>query len=249
MVTGLRPDEVPDLLVLEGTWWRRAREAQRLPLLEDVRELDAPDWYWGTYRGRPVVYASLYGAARAVEPVVILGRLGTRTVVQIGSCGGILPEARTGDLLIPDSVAIEEGVSRWYHAGETVHATPALVDAAVEATTRRGIRTLRGRSVTEDTLLGVRPDDGSVERWRAAGYVGVDMETSAVFSAATYMGMDRLSLLHIWDELLRGRRWSDPLPPDVDGYRRSTEAAMFEIALESGLRTIATDRDAGSRCS
>ena len=24
---------------------------QRLPLLENVRELDAPDWYWGTYPG------------------------------------------------------------------------------------------------------------------------------------------------------------------------------------------------------
>ena len=234
-VIGLSKDEVPEVAVLEGTWWRRQREAQRLPLLENVRELDAPDWYWGTYRGHAVVYASMYGAARAVEPVVILGQLGTHTVVQIGSCGGIDPDAHTGDLLIPDQVVIEEGVSRWYHSDSMVSATPELVDKAFELTEQMGIRALRGRSVTEDTLLGVRPHDDSVQRWIDAGYIGVDMETSAVFSAAQYMGMKRLSLIHIWDEYALARRWSDPLPPDVDAYRRSTEEAMFEIALESTL--------------
>jgi uridine phosphorylase len=234
-VTGLSRDEVPEVVVLEGTWWRRDRESQRLPLLDRVRELNAPDWYWGTYHGHPVVYACMYGAARAVEPVVILGKLGTPTVVQIGSCGGIHPEAHTGDLLIPDEVVIEEGVSRWYHPGAVVSATPALVDKAIEITEKKGIRALRGRSVTEDTLLGVRPADDSVQRWIDAGYIGVDMETSAVFSAADHMGMKRLSLIHIWDEYALGRRWSDPLPPDVDAYRRSTEEAMFEIALQSSL--------------
>jgi uridine phosphorylase len=234
-VTGLSKDEVPEVVVLEGTWWRRDREAQRLPHLNQVRELNAPDWYWGIYDGHPVVYACMYGAARAVEPVVILGKLGTPAVVQIGSCGGINPEAHTGDLLIPDEVVIEEGVSRWYHSGATVTATPELVDKAVAITEKQGIRALRGRSVTEDTLLGVRPADDSVQRWIDAGYIGVDMETSAVFSAAQHLGMKRLSLIHIWDEYALGRRWSDPLPPDIDAYRRSTEHAMFEIALRCSL--------------
>ena len=234
-VTGLSKAEVPEVVVLEGTWWRRQREEQRLALLDQVRELDAPDWYWGTYRGHPVVYACMYGAARAVEPVVILGQLGSPTVVQIGSCGGINPDAHTGDLLIPDEVAIEEGVSRWYHANRMVSATPHLVEKAVEVTSRKGIRALRGVSVTEDTLLGVRPHDDSVGRWIDAGYIGVDMETSAVFSAAQHMGMNRLALIHIWDEYALGRRWSDPLPPEVDAYRRTSEEAMFEIALETCL--------------
>ena len=116
-----------------------------------------------------------------------------------------------------------------------VSATPHLVEKAVELTSGKGDQGPAGRSVTEDTLLGVRPQDDSVRRWIDAGYVGVDMETSAVFSAAQHMGMSRLSLIHIWDEYALGRRWSDPLPPDVDAYRRSTEEAMFEIALETCL--------------
>ncbi|MGH9137090.1 MAG: hypothetical protein ACRD0G_08580 [Acidimicrobiales bacterium] len=234
-VTGLTKERVPDVAVLEGTWWRSQRQQERLALLDDIRELDAPDWFWGTYHGHQVVYASMYGAARAVEPVVILGRLGMSRVVQIGSCGGISPDAHTGDLLIPDRVAIEEGVSRWYHQGGVATATPALVERAQQAAESMGIRVLRGTSVTEDTLLGVRPPDDSVERWIAAGYVGVDMETSAVYSAADYVGIERLSLIYIWDEYALQRRWSDPLPADVNQRRRKTELALFEIALRSTL--------------
>ncbi len=240
-VTGLSSDQVPDVVVLEGSWWRSDRQRERLEILRDVRELDAPDWFWGTYHGHPVVYACMYGAPRAVEPVVILGTLGTKRVVQIGSCGGIATDAHTGDLLIPDRVAIEEGVSRWYHTNDSVTATPELVERAHDIATTMGIRVRRGTSVTEDTLLGVRPPDDSVDRWRAAGYVGVDMETSAVFSAADYMGMQRLSLIYIWDEFALQRSWSDPLPTEVNDYRRSTEQALFEIALRTTLDSEATD--------
>jgi purine-nucleoside phosphorylase len=240
-VTGLSKDDVPDVAVLEGTWWRNDRQRERLALLDDVKELDAPDWFWGTYRDRPVVYACMYGASRAVEPVVILGRLGTPRVVQIGSCGGIALDAHTGDLLIPNRVAIEEGVSRWYHDNDAVVATPELVQRADDVATAMGIRVVHGTSVTEDTLLGVRPPDDSVERWRAAGYVGVDMETSAVFSAADYIGMERLSLIYIWDEFALKRAWSDPLPPKVNEYRRRTELALFEIALRTCLDLEDTD--------
>lgn len=235
-VTGLTPAELPRLVVLEGTWWRRDREAERLRLLTDVRELSAPDWYLGRYRDEPVVYACMYGAARAVEPVAILGRLGVPMVFQIGSCGGISPRAKTGDLVIPTSVAVEEGVSRWYHAEPVVYPAQDLADAATRIAKARGFTVLRGQTVTEDTLQEVRPPDDSLSRWLKAGYLGVDMETSAVLSAARMTGMRAAAILYVWDELTRGRRWSDPLPPNVEARRRAAEAAMFEIALEAGLQ-------------
>jgi uridine phosphorylase len=240
-VTGLTPAELPRVLVLEGTWWHRDREAERLRLLTGVRELKAPDWYHGWYRGVPIVYACMYGAARAVEPVAILGSLGVPIVFQIGSCGGISPQAKTGDLVVPTSVAVEEGVSRWYHPEPVVHPAQDLADAAAQIATARGFTVWRGQTVTEDTLMEVRPADDSLTRWLNAGYLGVDMETSAVLSAAKMTGMRAAAILYVWDELGRGRRWSDRLPARVELCRRAAEAAMFEIALEAGLQ-LAGDR-------
>lgn len=229
-VTGLTPDERPDLLVVEGSWWRRDREAQRLPLLAGARELAAPDWWWGRWRGRPVVYASVYGAPRAVEPVHVLGQLGTPTVAVIGSCGGLQAHIQPGDIVVPTDVTVAEGASRAYGARRLVSATPGLVTATAAHARRRDLTVHTGPHVTTEVLL--RQPAELVAGWSAAGHLGVDMETSAVFSAAVWAGMDRVAVLHVWDDVLAGRSWTDPLPAPVDDRRRAAEAVLFEIVLE-----------------
>lgn len=225
--------EIPRVLVVEGSWWRRDRERQRLALLGDVRELPAPDWWWGTYRGAPVVYACLYGAARAVEPVHVLGLLGTPTVVQIGSCGGLGAGVSTGDVVLPETVTAAEGASRAYGCGTTVTADAGLVDALASLAASRGLVAHRGRHVTTEVLLHQPPD--LVRSWAHDGHLAVDMETSAVLGVAEEFGMRAASALHVWDELLAGRSWSDPAPPDVEARRQATEEALFPLALDAAL--------------
>lgn len=232
-VVGLGADQVPDLVVVEGSWWRRDREAQRLAVLTDVRELAAPDWWWGRWNGRRVVYACLYGAARAVEPVHILGQLGTRMVAVIGSCGGLQPQVLPGDLVLPTEVTVAEGASAAYGGGATAHATPRLVSAAQAAARRRELTVHTGRHLTTEVLL--RQPPSLVAGWSAAGHLGVDMETSAVFSAAAWAGLECVSVLHAWDQLLAGRSWTEPLPPRDAARRLAAEAQLFEIALEACL--------------
>jgi len=66
---GLEEHEVPDLLILEGTWWHKQRYEMRLAYLDNVRELKFPDMYLGSYKGKKIMFCCAYGAARAVEPV------------------------------------------------------------------------------------------------------------------------------------------------------------------------------------
>ncbi|MGH8909295.1 MAG: hypothetical protein ACRD0K_23080 [Egibacteraceae bacterium] len=232
-VTGLKPAQLPELLVVEGSWWRRDREAQRLAHLDQVRELGAPDWWWGRWRGHAVVYACVYGAARTVEPVHVLGQLGTPAVAQIGSCGGLRRAVRPGDLVLADRVRIAEGASAHYGGGDWAAATPQLVDRAAQVAAARGLTVHRGETVTTEVLL--RQPRRLVEAWSAAGYLGVDMESSATLSAAAWAGMRGLALLHAWDELLAGRSWTDPLPERDAAHRGAAEAALFEVALETCL--------------
>ncbi len=124
---GLAEHEVPRLLVPEGTWWRERARAARLAHLTDVRELGMPDLWWGRRHGVPVAWCPAYGAARAVEPVHVLALCGTPLVVQVGSCGGLAPGLRTGDVLVPTRVTIGEGASRYYGGGTASEADPVLV--------------------------------------------------------------------------------------------------------------------------
>jgi uridine phosphorylase len=232
---GLADPELPAAVICEGTWWRERQTALRLSTLTEVRELDFPDMWWGRMPdGTPVAYCCAYGAPRVVEPVHALGAAGTALAIQIGSCGGLQPEVRTGDLVLPEEATIRESTSPAYGTTGRSHATGELVDAAAAALLARGLTVHRGSLLTTSALLA--RTSAEVEAWSVAGHLAVDMETSALFSAAAAFGMAAVSLLYVWDELLDGRSWMDPLPPDVERRRLAADAATYDVALELAAR-------------
>ena len=229
---GLQEAEIPRVIVLEGTWWSKQRYPVRLAHLSEVRELRFPDMYWGRREGWPVMFCCAYGAPRAVEPVHVFGTLGTPTVVQIGSCGGLQPGLESGDIMLPEGAVIGEGASQYYGTTDRSEAAPELVDAAESGFRERGFRVHRGLHLTTSALFAQPPE--RMCAWRDAGYMSVDMETSAVFSAARHFGMRAVSLLFVWDELLKGRSWLDPFTPEEQERQHRANEAIFEVALTLG---------------
>ena len=226
---GLEEHEVPRLLVLEGTWWRQRAVDTRLPLLEEVRELGMPDLWHGWYGGVPVAYCPAYGAARAVEPVHVLGIVGTTNVVQIGSCGSLQPDVVTGDIVLPERATIGEGASQYYGGTDVAEANAGRVARAAALFAARDTYVHRGLTVTTSALLQQPPE--LLSRWAEAGHLAVDMETSAVFSAARAFRMRAASLLYVWDEL-PGRSWTDSFTTAEQRAQARAGAAVFEVALE-----------------
>jgi len=229
---GMARDEVPRLVVLEGSWWRRERTAERLALLDDPRELGFPDFHLGRRPedGSPVLYSCVYGAARAVEPVHIFGELGTPAVVQIGSCGSLQAGIATGDIVIPREATIGEGASQYYGGVGSSLADGDLADRAAATFEARGFRVHRGAHVTTSALLAQPPE--LVDAWHRAGYLAVDMETSAVFTAARHFGMAAVSLLFVWDDLLAGRSFLDHFTDDERAAQTRANGALMDVALE-----------------
>ena len=43
----LPAEDIPDIVIIEGSWWRAQRTEWRLSYLTDVRELEFPDIFWG----------------------------------------------------------------------------------------------------------------------------------------------------------------------------------------------------------
>lgn len=226
---GLAAGDIPRLLVLEGSWWQRERTAQRLACLEDTRELAFPEFHHGWFHGVPVLYSCAYGAPRAVEPVHILGELGTPVVVQIGSCGGLQEQVHTGDIVLPETATIGEGASQYYDGHGASTACTDLVDRAEREFLHRGFRVHRGPHVTTSALLAQPPE--RVQAWHRDGHLAVDMETSAVFSAARHFGMRAVSLLYAWDELLRDRSWLDPFVAEEQAAHARANAVLMDVAL------------------
>lgn len=227
---GMPEGQEPVALILEGTWWRETATAARLALLEDVRELEFPDMFVGTWHGLSIAYCCAYGAARAVEPAHIFAQMGTPVLIQIGTCGTLDMDVSTGMVALPESCAARDGVSQHYGAGATVFTAPDLVDMAQERLTDRNVRVSLTKHLTWPSLFA--QSDQMCADWTKEGLISVDMETSAVIAAGDRYNARTLSMLTVWDALPHGRTFMDALEPDDAARLSRSNAIVFEVALE-----------------
>ena len=225
---GLAADEVPRLLVLESTWWRRQALDRRLARLEGVRELGMPDLWHGWLGDVPVAYCPAYGATRSVEPVHVLGLCGTPVVVAIGPCASLQSKVKLGDVVLSERATIAEGASQYYGAKGSVAPNLGRVTRAAALFAGRSTFSHRGPTVTAGALLAQTPKH--LERWASTGHLSVDLTSSAVFSAATAMTMRAVSV-HFVREELPGRPWTDAVTEAEERLLEEASEAVYDVAL------------------
>lgn len=226
---GLTEDEVPRLLVLESTWWRQDALDRRLPALSDVRELGMPDLWHGWLGDLPVAYGVVYGAAHAVERVHVLGTCGTPVVAHLASCGALSPKLQVGDIVLPEKALIGEGASQYYGGSGTAPANLGKVARASALLAARGVHAHRGSTVTTSAALAMPAR--LLKQWQKAGHLAVDLEASAVFSAASAFSMRAVSLLYVWDALPRRPVSADFTDEETEAQEQAA-AEVWDIALQ-----------------
>lgn len=227
---GLSADDVPDVVIVEGSWWRAQRTEWRLGYLSDVRELDFPDIFWGKWKDKKVAFCMAYGAPRTVEIIHLFGVLGSKLAVQIGTCGGLQSHLKPGDIILPEVAICREGVAHMYGTPDAVLGSADWLDKAQEELVARGHTIYRGPHVTWSSLFTETPQ--MMEAWHKAGYLSVEMETATTYAVARYFNMPAVSMVVVWDDLTRGRHFLDPLPPGGQEALDKSNQAVFEVALK-----------------
>ncbi len=134
-----------------------------------------------------------YGAPQAADTVETLAALGVKRIISVGMCGGFDEHVRVGEIIAPRKAFVEEGTSLHYY--ETVPFACPDTDLLERAASFLQIRT--HPIVTTDAVY--RQTFRKEQLWRDQGAVGVDMETSAVFSVARYLGVSTTALLMVSD--------------------------------------------------
>ncbi|MFN8448157.1 MAG: hypothetical protein U0521_06115 [Anaerolineae bacterium] len=225
----LSADDIPDAVIVEGSWWRQQRTDWRLGYLTDVRELEFPDIFWGRWKDSKIAFCCAYGAARTVEIIHLFGVLGTKLAIQIGTCGGLQAHLKPGDIILPEVVSCREGIAALYGAPDAVLGSAEWIDRAQALLQARGHTTYRGLHMTWSSLFAETAQ--MMEAWHRAGYLSVEMETATTFAVARHFDMAAVSMVVVWDELTRGRRFLDPLPPGgLEALNRANQS-VYEAAL------------------
>ena len=123
-----------------------------------------------------------------------LSRCGADTFVRIGTCGGMQPEVKSGDIVIATGAIRMEGTSREYAPIEypavaNLDVTNALVAAAKE----KGLSCHTGVVQCKDAFYGQHEPEAMPvgyelinkwEAWKKMGCLASEMESAALFIAA-----------------------------------------------------------------
>ena len=142
------------------------------------------------------------GAPQACDTVETLAALGVKNIIAVGMCGAYATGVRLGEVIAPDKAFVEEGTSLHYY--------PSIEYAVPDRSLHeRAVSQLRIKAYPIVSTDAVYRQTYEKERlWREKGAVGVDMETSAVFSVSRYLGLRSLGLLMVSD--IHPQRPEDP---------------------------------------
>ena len=189
--------------------------------------------YTGEFEGRPVsVQATGMGCPSAAIVVEELVQLGVKRLLRVGTCGGLQPDLRLGDLIVALSAIPADATAR-HLVGTDQHVPTAsweLVHGAVHVAKEIGQPMRIGPIVSSD--LFYNPDDGQYARWSSRGVLAVEMEAAVLFTLGALRGFAAGCLLTVSDVVVEGefQRISDEeLRAAVD---RMTRVALATVTAE-----------------
>ncbi|MFH0789334.1 MAG: nucleoside phosphorylase [Pseudomonadota bacterium] len=146
-------------------------------------------------------------AVGAPQTIMILEKviaLGTRQVILLGWTGGLHPALSPGDLILPDEAISEEGTSRHYSDELRPKPSLGLLQTLQKALKEEGLSYNQGPVWTTDAPY--RETIDKVRAFQSQGVLGVDMETSALFTVGAFRGIETAALLIVSDDL-SGMTW------------------------------------------
>jgi DeoD family purine-nucleoside phosphorylase len=201
-----------------------------------LQDVEQKNWergmlgFTGTFEGKPVsVQATGMGCPSAAIVIEELAQLGVRRMVRVGTCGGLQPDLKLGDLIVALSAVPADSTAISYLGGE-VHAPTAdwdLVHATVHAAKELGKPVRVGPIVSTD--LFYNPDAAQYQRWSNRGVLAVEMEAAVLFTLGALRKVRAGALLTVSDFVLQGQimRISDEeLKTAVD---QMTELALSTV--------------------
>lgn len=168
------------------------------------------------------------GAPLATFVMEDLIACGARMFVGVGLCGATQPNIRIGDLIIPTEAIRDEGTS-YHYVPKDAEAIPnrEVVNALQNACKMLEEKYLIGPVWTTDAPY--RETKSKIEFFKAKGVLGVDMETSAIYSLAIYRKVKVGCILVTSDNL------AIPIPSAIPSAR-GLETKETRQAIEKAVR-------------
>lgn len=197
---GVKDGEVGKYVILPGDPKRCEKIASYLDDAEKIADLREYTTYTGYINGVKVSVASTgIGGPSAAIAMQELVDAGAEVFIRLGTCGGMNLKVKGGDLIVATGAVRMEGTSKEYAPIEfPAVADYEIVNALTEAAKEKGANVHVGVVECKDSFYGQHEPEkmpvsyellGKWKAWMQLGCLGSEMESAALFTVASYLGV------------------------------------------------------------
>ena len=186
--------------------------------------------FTGTYKGQRI---SVQGSGMGIPSFAIyanelISEYGVKNLIRVGTCGGMQESVRVRDVILAQAACTDSSMNRNTFPGFDFApiASFGLLKEAYERAVDKGLNVHVGNILSSDIFY--RDDKTVTTKLMEYGVLGVEMETTALYSLAAKFGVYALTILTVSDHLLTGEE-------TTSAERQSTFNDMMEVALETAL--------------
>jgi purine-nucleoside phosphorylase len=222
-----KPGEIAETVIISGDPLRVKHMAGKL--LHNAtcfNEIRAMYGYTGKYNGNRV---SMLGTGMGIPTTALfvhelVMNHGVKRIIRAGTLGALQPHLHIGDLVVALSASTDSALPR-HTFGDMYYAptaTYALLEKAAAACRKTGTRHHIGQLFSTDQFYG---DAARWQKWIDHGILGVEMETSVLYTLAAKYNIEALTVCTVSDHLITHKS----SPPEV---REKQFEGMFKLVLE-----------------
>ncbi len=223
-----KPGDIADTVLISGDPLRIKHMAELF--LEDAfcfNDIRGMLGYTGFYKGKRV---SMMGTGIGIPTTTLFvhelaSSYDVKNIIRVGTMGAMQSDLEIGDLVLAMSASSDSSMNRLYFDGLDFAPTAnfQLLQKAVAVAHDNTFATRVGSIFSTDSFYSEQ--ENRWEKWIAHGTLGVEMETSALYTLAAKFKMKALSILSVSDNLVTGTS-------ATANVRETAFSNMFRVALE-----------------
>ncbi|WP_040949525.1 purine-nucleoside phosphorylase [Gorillibacterium massiliense] len=228
---GAKSGEIAETILLPGDPLRAKFIAETY--LEDAvcyNQVRGMLGYTGTYKGKRV---SVQGSGMGIPSISIyvnelIRDYGVKHLIRVGTCGGMQKDVHVRDVILAQASCTDSSLNQHVFGGFDFSPISSfrLLKAAYENGITKGLNLHVGNIFSSDSFY--RDDTTYTGRLMDYGVLGVEMETTALYTLAAKYHVEALTILTVSDHLLTGEETTAE-------ERQTTFRDMMEVALETAI--------------
>ncbi len=177
------------------------------------------------------VFNSMVGSPLASDCTYYLRFTPCRIIIYVGEIGALKPHIRVGDIIVPTAALRGEGASRYfvdesYPAVADFGLLSAVASTLDEVYAGKDIDIHYGAIYTTDSFAA--ETDEFLEEWGSRNLIGIEMETSAIYTVAGLVGIRAAAFHVVSDNPVAERSFFHPFTEEEKGRRRECTGLVIE---------------------